>query len=582
MHHSLQQQLRKHLDPSAPVPPQVQTVLNEVSAVLEQADSQLHNLENSNSALSSALQWLSSTLECTADGILVVDIEGKVINWNGKFLQLWRIPAEMVAERNDEKLLKFVLSQLKTPDAFIAKVKELYRDEVTSSLDILEFTDGRIFERYSQPHRVGNRSAGRVWSFRDITARRQAESALEQARDAAESANRAKSQFLANMSHEIRTPMTAILGFADLLGNPNALADQRNQWIDTIRRNGNHLLSIINDILDVSKIDAGQMNVEQVHFEFQPAVDELTQTMRQRAAAKGLTLTVHRRAGVPDICYSDPTRFRQILFNLLSNAIKFTQRGGIEVVFRMGRSPANSTDELLYVDVSDTGVGLTPFQFSRLFQPFTQGDDSTTRKFGGTGLGLAITKRLVHMLGGDVQVNSTPNQGSTFTVSLNIKPPTGTVAQSPPAVAVAPPPIVNSALSLKGLRILLAEDGEDNQELINLHLTLAGAQVTLVENGLEAYRSALAASAAKQPFDVILMDMQMPIMDGYQATAQLRAENYAWPIVALTAHVMTGDRDKCLAHGCDDFVGKPIDPPTLLTTVTRLARRSDVPQRLSA
>jgi signal transduction histidine kinase len=596
MHFLLEQQLRKHLDPSAPIPPAWWGLLDEVSLVYQEADAlradqnlpidvarkeltqRNQQLEATNNALSAASQWLRSTLECTADGILVVDLNGNVISWNAKFLEMWRIPPALVKERNDEKLLKFVLSQLKDPAAFIAKIQELYRDQTTNSLDVLDFTDGRVFERYSQPHRNGNECAGRVWSFRDITALRQAADALKQAKDAAEAANHAKSRFLANMSHEIRTPMTAILGFADLLRDPHATPANRDLWIETVRRNGNHLLALINDILDVSKIEAGQMTIERLTFPFQPAIDDLIQTMQERAAAKNLTLTVHRHSNVPEVLYCDPTRFRQILLNLLSNAIKFTEQGSVKVVFRMSQSP----EKLLCIDVIDTGIGLAPHQRARLFQPFMQGDTSTTRKFGGTGLGLAITKRLAQMLGGDVQVSSTEGKGSTFTVTLQATPPAGTQleAQQQPVPAAPDTP------ALAGLRILLAEDGEDNQELINLHLTFAGAQVTLVENGSQACTAALTALKTGQPFDLILMDMQMPEMDGYEATTHLRSHGYAAPIVALTAHVMSGDREKCLAAGCDDFLGKPIDPAMLLSTAARIASASKMkfaePQRRSA
>jgi PAS domain S-box-containing protein len=603
MHHLLEQQLRKHLDPAAPVPTAWWSLLEDISLVYQQADAlranqyqssdavsrdisdQNQQLQTTNAALSAANQWLRSTLECTADGILIVDINGKVISWNGKFLEMWRISADLVKDRNDEKLLKFVLSQLKDPASFIAKIQELYNDQKTISLDVLDFSDGRVFERYSQPHRIGTECAGRVWSFRDITERRQAAAALELARDAAEAANRAKSRFLANMSHEIRTPMTAVLGFTDLLQDPHATDDNRTLWIETIRRNGTHLLAIINDILDVSKIEAGQMTIEQLSFEFQPTIDNLMQTMQERAAAKGLTLTVHRHANVPDVVHTDPTRFRQILFNLLSNAVKFTEEGGVKVVFRMGllANKSAATDRLLCIDVTDTGIGLAPHQRDRLFQPFTQGDTSTTRKFGGTGLGLAITKRLAQMLGGDVQVSSTEGKGSTFTATLRVSPPAGAPIQFPQDQSPAPvEPAAADTPILAGLRILLAEDGEDNQELINLHLTFAGAQVTLAENGKQACTAALTALNAGQPFDLILMDMQMPEMDGYEATTHLRSKGYTNPIVALTAHVMSGDKEKCIAAGCDDFCGKPIDPATLLSTAARMARSQPVEKRRSA
>jgi CheY-like chemotaxis protein len=308
------------------------------------------------------------------------------------------------------------------------------------------------------------------------------------------------------------------------------------------------------------------------------------QTMQERAAAKGLTFAVHRHVGVPDVIHTDPTRFRQILFNLVSNAVKFTEEGGVKIVFRMGPliGKSNPADRPLCVDVTDTGIGIPPHQRNRLFQPFTQGDTSTTRKFGGTGLGLAITKRLAQMLGGDVQVSSTEGKGSTFTVSMQVSSPAGAQAQHPQEPSPAPAAPSPETPILAGLRILLAEDGEDNQELINLHLTFAGAQVTLAENGKQACAAALAAMNTGQPFDLILMDMQMPEMDGYEATAHLRSHGYTNPIVALTAHVMSGDKEKCIAAGCDNFLGKPIDPATLLNTSAKMSRPEPIQQRRSA
>jgi PAS domain S-box-containing protein len=601
MHRLLERQLRGFLKPGEPVPPELQKFLSSVDTAYEQADSDRalvdrsmeiasqelndrnQRLETINAEVTAAEHRLRATLESTADGILVVDDKGKVTNWNAKFLEMWRIPGTLVDQRSDDKLIEYVLAQLKDPTAFIAKVHELYGNPDAGSLDTLEFSDGRVFERYSQPQRIGNIYAGRVWSFRDITERRRAAEALERSKEAAEAANRAKSAFLANMSHEIRTPMTAILGFSDLLSDPQATAADRQEWVDTIRRNGTHLNSIINDILDISKIEAGQMSVELIPCSLPQLIDEFMEIMQERAAAKNLTLAVEKRDGVPEVLYTDPTRFRQIMINLVNNAIKFTEKGGVKIVFRMSEENSSFFEgQSLFIDVIDTGIGLSAQQCAQLFQPFMQADNSTTRKFGGTGLGLAISKRLAQILGGDITLTSAPGIGSTFTISVCVKKScSGAVAK--PVQPQLIPPIKTGEAALKNVRILVAEDGLDNRKLIHFHLTRAGATLTMVENGSEACNTARVAMESGKPFDVILMDMQMPMMDGYEATAYLRRTGYTHPIIALTAHVMSGDREKCLAAGCDDFLGKPIDKHALIATIARfVSNNSSIPARLIA
>ncbi|MCE0483543.1 MAG: ATP-binding protein, partial [Methylacidiphilales bacterium] len=418
MHPSLEQQVRKHLDPSAPIPRQLQDLLDDVSAAYEQANTHRQSLENANSALNSALHWLRSTLECTADGILVVDVNGKVINWNGKFLEMWRIPADLVGERNDETLLKFAISQLKDPSAFIAKVHQLYRDEKTVSLDILEFSDGRVFERYSQPHRVNERYAGRVWCFRDITRRRHAEAALEQAKTAAEAANRAKSQFLANMSHEIRTPLNGVIGMTELLLGTK-LSEQQRHFVSLAKSSGQLLGSLIDDILDLSKIEAGKLEMECIEFDLYVCAEEVVELLTERAARKNLDLGCHFDRDVPRRASGDPGRLRQILVNLINNAIKFTSAGSVAI------SVTRESDLVKFV-ITDTGIGIPTDRMDRLFKPFSQVDASTTRQFGGTGLGLAIAKQLAELMGGTIGVQSLPGQRATFwfTIKLpNMAPP---------------------------------------------------------------------------------------------------------------------------------------------------------------
>ncbi|NQU20955.1 MAG: response regulator, partial [Candidatus Nealsonbacteria bacterium] len=427
---------------------------------------------------------------------------------------------------------------------------------------------------------------------RNITTRKQAEKelrdysvalesanvALEKSNQTAEAATRAKSEFLANMSHEIRTPMTAILGFSDvLLGNLER--EENISAATTIKRNGEYLLGLINDILDLSKIEAGKLEVERINCSPGKVVSDVASLMRVRAEAKGLPLEIEYVGGIPETILSDFTRIRQILINLVGNAIKFTETGRIRLVTRLVRSTARPP--CLQCDVIDTGIGMTRKQASKLFQPFTQADSSTTREFGGTGLGLTISKRLAEMLGGDITISSTAGQGSTFSVTVETGPlddvsmledVTEAVAEGKQETTAAVAPTIEL-----DYRILLAEDGPDNQRLISFVLKKAGADVTLAANGLIAHAKALVAREAGEPFDVILMDMQMPVMDGYTATRKLREADYTGPIIALTANAMAGDDDKCGEAGCDAYATKPIDRATLFDTILQYAGKQPQP-----
>jgi len=399
---------------------------------------------------------------------------------------------------------------------------------------------------------------------------------LERARIVAESATQAKSEFLANMSHEIRTPMTAILGFAEvLLGEEDIdrAPAARREALATIQRNGQYLLGLINDILDLSKIEAGKLEVERCQCSPVNVLAEVASLMRVRAASKNLPLEIQYAGPMPERIQSDPTRLRQILINLVGNAIKFTEEGSVRVVAQL----VHGTDGLsrLRYDVIDTGIGMTQDQVAKLFQPFTQADSSTTRKFGGTGLGLTISKRLAEALGGDITVWSKPGSGSTFSVTIE----TGSLAETRLIDDACEAEVrverrhsqQNAESASLDCSVLLAEDGPDNQRLIGFILKKAGARLTVVENGQLARDRALAAAEAGEPFNVVLMDMQMPVMDGYTATAELRAAGYNGPIIALTAHAMEGDRQKCLDAGCNDYAAKPIEREAFLATVARWA-----------
>jgi PAS domain S-box-containing protein len=439
----------------------------------------------------------------------------------------------------------------------------------------------------------------------DITARRQAEEELRRANlrlkeqtalanamaDQATAANRSKSEFLANMHHEIRTPMTAIRGFAEILRDETLCCPacpessvcstrrQNREYIGTICRNTEYLLSLINDILDLSRIEAGGLAVERIVCCPSSVVAEAESLMRVRAEAKGLDFTIKYESRVPESILSDPTRLRQIVINLLSNAVKFTETGSIRLLIRhvAGQCPT------MEFDVCDTGVGMRPEEVARVFQPFTQADTSTTRRFGGSGLGLTISKRLAQLLGGDVAiVHTDPGVGARFRLTVAAPAPDNArMIDDQRCVVGALPAVSTSAgvpdAKLEG-RILLAEDGPDNQRLISFLLKKVGAEVTIVENGTSAVDAALSAQGIENPFDVILMGMQMPVMDGYEATRILRARRYAGFIIALTAHAMASDRQKCLDAGCDDFISKPINRCALVEMLLRHTRQAAVGQ----
>jgi len=397
---------------------------------------------------------------------------------------------------------------------------------------------------------------------------------LEEARSAAEAASRAKSEFLANMSHEIRTPMTAILGYSDLLASPDQTQSDRLEGVQRIRRNGQHLLRIINDILDLSKIEAGKMSIESVECSVPHLLAGVESLMHARAAEKDLSLTVEYETPVPASIRTDPTRLRQILMNLTGNAIKFTEEGSVTLRARMGE-PGPDGSPRMAMDIVDTGIGMTSEQASRLFEAFSQADASTTRRYGGTGLGLAISKHLAGMLGGDVTVASEPGSGTTFTVVIATGPLEGVELVQPDARFVrealereeASAAGDARARPLEGARLLLADDAQDNQRIISFHLRRAGATIEFADNGRVAVEKVRASLDAGAPYAIVLMDMHMPELDGYDATRELRRQDVRIPVIALTANAMSGDRELCLAAGCDDYATKPIDPPRLIDTL---------------
>jgi signal transduction histidine kinase/ActR/RegA family two-component response regulator len=399
----------------------------------------------------------------------------------------------------------------------------------------------------------------------------------------AECALRLKQEFLRNLSHELRTPLTAVRGTVDALLNDGDLKSAPATRLEMLRlldSNVDAFTARTDSLMQLAQLDAGCLEIS-----LRPAMTlELLAAARdqlqRQAVVKGLQYSIAFHGPVPKTIQTDSLRFKQVLHEVIHNALKFTSHGSIHVECRL---LANHCPTLWQVDVIDTGTGMTCEELRRLFHPFTQADTSATRQFGGLGIGLTITKRLLNMLGGDIHIQSTPGQGTTVSLTLETGPLDGVATLSPeaalallegPAKSSPTPPSTHEPTRLAG-RILLAEDSPDSQQLISFLLRRAGAEVTTVDDGQHAFDAAIESVSNGSPFDLILMDMQMPILDGYRATELLRSRGYTYPIVALTAHSQPGERESCLAAGCDDYFTKPIDRKSLLSLASAYCRGSE-------
>ncbi|MGM0490005.1 MAG: ATP-binding protein, partial [Planctomycetota bacterium] len=522
------------------------------------------------------LAMLALVISKTKNAISILDPDGTIVSVNAAFVQMTGYqPAEAIGE----PLCDLVYG----PDSDAAAVSAYRRalengEELTQ--DILQYRkDGHTFWVESDLIPVRNTDgelAQWIVIETDITRRRETEESLRAAKETAEKGNRLKSEFLANMSHEIRTPMNAIIGMTEL-ALATDLTDQQEEYLRTIRSSSESLLSLLNDVLDLSKIEAGRMDTEEIDFDLRELVQSTIRTFMAKAREKGLTLTAHLADDLPRTVRGDPTKLRQVLMNLIGNAIKFTAEG--EVTVTVEEQWHDGDDMTLHLAVRDTGIGIPKEKRDEVFQAFRQSDTTTTRQYGGSGLGLTISAELVRMMRGRIWVDSTLGRGSIFHFTVQVKkgapltlPPTTPKTRETPASATSDRPGADwkSAPRVRPLHILIADDHVANRQLVTTVLSSRGHFCTEAADGqqaIDAWRRAV--------FDVLLIDVQMPVMDGFQVTAAIRKEEETTkkhvPIVALTAHAMAGDREKCLSAGMDAYLAKPLRPQRLVELIESVA-----------
>jgi PAS domain S-box-containing protein len=510
---------------------------------------------------------LDDTLAYMDQGISLCDGELNLIAANQRFFELLDFPPELGGPGTPFEA--FIRHNAMRGDYGPGDVDEQVRTRVEMAKrfepHLFERTrpDGTVIEVRGSPVPGGR---GFVTTYTDITKRATAERELAVAKRAAEEANRSKSEFLANMSHEIRTPLNAIIGLAHLLLK-SELSERQRDYVQKMRSSGDHLLGIINDVLDFSKVEAGKLEIEASEFAPVTLLEGVTALLADKCAVKGLALSVEVDPALPQHLVGDSLRLGQVLINFANNAVKFTERGS--VVIKVRAEPDGGPGLPVRFEVSDTGIGLTPQQVGRLFQSFQQADSSTTRRFGGTGLGLAISKRLAELMGGEVGVHSEPGRGSTFwfTARLDtVVPGRAHDGEAAAAAALAVPPFPAQLAAVRGKRILLVEDNDINQMVATELLQDAGFVVDVAENGQAALDC-----VERGRYDLVLMDMQMPVMDGVTATRELRRRpgHGQLPVVAMTANAMTQDRQRCLDAGMNDFLSKPIEPDQVWAVLLR-------------
>ncbi len=522
----------------------------------------LHHRQQATLQLHQHQQYLQSLLNVLPDLMFVVSREGRFLQYHAPSVDRLYVPPEQFLGRTIREVLP--------PHIVEPALNAIHLTMSIGSMQTIEYALEPLAggePEYFEARLVPYDSDKVLVLVRDITERKRAEmhlsqinerlqEALEHAQELAvraEAASRAKSEFLANMSHEIRTPMNGILGMVQLLED-TPLNSEQQEMLHTLKNSANYLLGLLNDILDLSKIEAGRLALERVPVNLRELARELVNLFSGRASEKGILLKAEVDPSTPEWVLGDPVRLRQIVANFISNAIKFTHEGSVTLQIRR-------SDSGIWIGVRDTGIGIPADKQETIFEAFTQADASTTRRYGGTGLGLAICKRLTELMNGRIGVVSEPGKGSLFYVELPLPAADAPEAQSSHAEGAA---VRSPSPSLCGKRVLLVEDNEINRKVALRMLTRCQLQVDVAVDGRDAVEK-----ASQNAYDLILMDCQMPEMDGYEATRQLRAMGIAVPIIALTANALEGDREKCLACGMNDYLSKPVQAEQLQKVLIR-------------
>jgi signal transduction histidine kinase/DNA-binding response OmpR family regulator len=535
----------------------LETRVQQRTAALEQEISDRKRVEDE-------LRWKTAFLEAqvnaTVDGILVVNAENKRLLHNQQLVKQWNVPQEIIDDTDDASLFNYVLNLTKDPEQFKVRVGYLYEHPDEISRDELEFKNGLVLDRYSAPV-LGKEGQyyGRVWTFRDITQRKQTEAALLRAKIAAEAANQAKSEFLANMSHEIRTPLNGVIGMTELALDAKPDAVQR-EYLETIKYSADTLLTVINDVLDFSKIEAGKLDLEAFDFNLRDSLEETLKPLALRADEKGIELLCDIAPDVPEMVQGDSSRLRQVVLNLIGNAIKFTHQG--EVALKVEIESQEQDSHLIRFTIRDTGIGIPAEKREAIFQPFTQADTSTTRKYGGTGLGLTISARLVSMMGGKIWFESEPGKGTQFHFTARLK----ALPCQDRTEVVIPTEI------LRGMNVLIVDDNATNRRILREMLVCWEMQPHEAESGAQALKQLISAQAAGNPYHLILTDMHMPHMDGFTLVEQLRQVPglSTMAIMMLTSTGYLGDAERCKKLGITSYLVKPVRKWELLHAILKL------------
>ncbi|HLY97546.1 MAG TPA: ATP-binding protein [Candidatus Angelobacter sp.] len=537
-----------------------------------QAQEHVAALERASRETLEANALVRSVVEKTADAVWVKDVEGRFLMVNPGYLLAFGLPRESVIGRTISEVFGHPESErIAAAEGTVLETGESVTVEETAG------SSGQTWLCNIFPYHDGSGCmAGTIGVSRDITVRKQQErdlgkmvSQLAVAKAEAEKATQAKSDFLATMSHEIRTPMNGVLGMAQLLLD-SPLSTQQNEYAATIYESAESLLTIINDILDLSKIEAGKLTLEEVPFSLAGCLHALFAVVRQRVQGKGLELRTELAPDLPQVITGDPVRLGQILLNLLGNAVKFTATGSITLRATVSYTLVGAAR--LQISVEDTGIGIPENKLEEIFHKFSQADGSTTRRFGGTGLGLTICRELATMMNGTIAVRSKPGVGSVFWLDL----PVHIAAATENGNAVRTDTVdAFQSRELAGLRVLLVEDNTINQRVARSMLARLGCATDLAENGIRAIERTVPGD-----YDLVLMDLEMPDMDGFQATKEIRRilGDAAPPIVALTAHALLGYRERCLAAGMQGYLTKPLDVTGLSDTLLRYARKRTLRQ----